>query len=210
MPAMEPNTEWKLDTQPETEVRVDVEVLAMRSPLVRVHRDESGTWSFDGPGAAPRATKRTLLGAVVGAWPHVAGLSHLTTGAAAVWSWQQHGWANDVDCPCGQCEPPVPTDLDRKSWPSDLQPDHIVSVEQAALSGQVALTDIVFTSAGISLLGPGLHRRTKEQMAPVALANVIRRWPHTMQALRAVKSGRGMRWNPTALNWREYVIGSGG
>ncbi len=42
-------------------------------------------------------------------------------------------------------------------------------------------------------------------MAPVALANVIRRWPHTMQALRTVREGYGMRWNSEELNWHEYA-----
>lgn len=206
MPAMRHNTEWKLDTQPETEVRVGEDVLALRAPLVRVHRDASGTWSFDGPGTTPRPGKKTLLGAVVGAWPHVAGLSNLDADSVAVWSWQKHGWSTDIECPCGECDRPVPADLDRRSWPSELDPDHLVGVEQTALSGQVGLTEIVSTSDGIAFLGPGQYRRTKEQMTTVALANAIRRWPHTMQALRALTAGRGMRWDANALNWNEYVI----
>ena len=85
MPAM--NTDWKLSTAPESEVLVDTDVLAMRSPLVRVHRDAKGTWSFDGPGQRPRPNKTAMLSAVVGAWPHVAALSGMGTGGAAVWSW---------------------------------------------------------------------------------------------------------------------------
>jgi hypothetical protein len=204
MPAM--NTDWKLNTPPESEVHVDADVLAMRAPLVRVHRDDEGTWSFDGPGHNPRPSKKTMLSAVVGAWPHVAALSDLETGGAAVWSWKQHGWASEFECKCGNCEQPVAADIDRNSWPAELQPHTILSVEQAALSGQVSLTDIISTPGGIALLGPGDHRRTADLMAPVALANAIRRWPHTMQALRALKEGRGMRWNPEGLNWHEYVL----
>lgn len=204
MPAM--NTHWKLSAPPDLEVHVDTDVLAMRAPLVRVHRDEAGTWSFDGPGQTPRPSKKTVLSAVLGAWPHVAALSDLGAGAAAVWSWKQHGWASEFACECGSCEQPVASDIDRRSWPQELQPHTIVSVEQAALSGQVALTDIISTPGGTALLGPGDHRRTADLMTPVALANVIRRWPHTMQALRMLKDGRGMRWNPEGLNWHEYVV----
>ena len=191
MPAM--NTDWKLSTSPESEVLVDTDVLAMRSPLVRVHRDAKGTWSFDGPGQRPRPNKTAMLSAVVGAWPHVAALSDMDTGRAVVWSWKQHGWAAEFECKCGDCEQPVASDIDRQSWPAELQPHTVVSVEQAALSGQVSLTDIVSTAGGVALLGPGDHRRTSDLMAPVALANVIRRWPHTMQALRMLHEGRGMR-----------------
>ncbi|MER7010896.1 hypothetical protein ABT324_05655 [Saccharopolyspora sp. NPDC000359] len=200
------NTHWKLNAPPESEVHVDADVLAMRAPLVRVHRDDTGTWSFDGPGKEPRPSKKTLLSAVVGAWPHVAALTDLGTGAAAVWSWKQHGWASEFECQCGSCDQPVASDIDRRSWPEELQPHTILSVEQAALSGQTALTDIVSTPGGTALLGPGDHRRTADLMTPVALANVIRRWPHTMQALRMLKEGRGMRWNPEGLNWHEYVL----
>ena len=204
MPAM--NTDWKLKTPPETEVRVDEDVLSLRAPLVRVHRDDEGTWSFDGPGADRKPAKTTLLGAVVGAWPHVAALSNLDTGGTAVWLWKQHGWSGEFECTCGNCEQPVATDIDRSSWPEDLQPHHVVSVEKAALSGEVPLTDIIDTPGGTALLGPGDHRRTADLMTPVALANVVRRWPHTMQALRSLQKGRGMRWNPENLNWHEYVI----
>lgn len=203
MPAM--NTDWKLKAPPETEVNVDEDVLAMRAPLVRVHRDDTGGWSFDGPGAAT-ASKRTVLGAVVGAWPHVAALSELDSGGAVIWSWRQHGWASEFECKCGGCEQPVASDIDRRAWPADLEPQSIVSVEQAALSGQVTLSDILHTPGGIALLGPGEHHRTADMMTPVAVANVIRRWPHCMQALRSLKDGRGMRWNPEALNWHEYVV----
>lgn len=189
----------------ETEVLVDEEVLGLRAPLVRVHRDEAGTWSFDGPGAAPRPAVKTLLSAVRNAWPHVCALVELDPGTSAVWSWERHGWVAEFECRCGSCEQPVPSDLDRRSWPTDLHPEHIVSVEHAALSGQVALSDILSTPGGIALLGPGTQRRTSDQMAPVAVANVIRRWPHTMRALRSVRDGHGMRWNPEALNWHEYV-----
>ncbi|RKT83260.1 hypothetical protein SAMN05421805_105257 [Saccharopolyspora antimicrobica] len=204
MPAM--NTHWKLSAPPESEVHVDADVLAMRAPLVRVHRDKAGTWSFDGPGQSPRPSKRTLLSAVVGAWPHVAALSDLGIGAAAVWSWKQHGWAGESACECGSCDQPVAADIDRHSWPEELQPHTILSVEQAALSGQTALTDIVSTPGGVALLGPGEHRRTADLMTPVALANVIRRWPHTMQALRMLKEGHGMRWSAEGLNWHEYAL----
>ncbi|SDW66117.1 hypothetical protein SAMN05216215_1004276 [Saccharopolyspora shandongensis] len=204
MPAM--NTDWKLNTPPESEVNVDADVLAMRAPLVRVHRNDEGTWSFDGPGRNPRPSKKTMLSAVVGAWPHVAALSDLDTGGAAVWSWKQHGWASEFKCECGSCEQPVAADIDRNSWPAELQPHSILSVEQVALSGQAPLTDIISTPGGIALLGPGDHRRSADLMTPIALANVIRRWPHTMQALRALKEGRGMRWNQQQLNWHEYVL----
>lgn len=206
MPAMLQNMEWKLAAPPETEVRVDQEVLALRAPLVRVSRDDTGGWSFDGPGVTPRPTQKTLLGAVVGAWPHVSALSDLDIGEAAVWSWHRHGWSGEFECRCGGCDQPVPADLDRTTWPSDLPPDRLVSVEQTALSGQVSLIDIISTPGGIALLGPGEHRRTSDRMTPVAVANVIRRWPHTMQALRSVQDGRGMRWNATGLNWHEYVV----
>ncbi|MBE9375730.1 hypothetical protein IQ251_14850 [Saccharopolyspora sp. HNM0983] len=198
--------QWKLDSPPDSEVRVDQDVLAMRSPLVRVHRDEAGGWSFDGPGKPPRPFSRTRLSAVVGAWPHVAALSDLAAGRSVIWSWRQHGWTSELVCECGQCEQPEPTDVDRASWPAELQAHSIVSVEQSALSGQAPLSDIIHTPGGIALLAPGDHRRTSEVMAPVALANVVRRWPHSMQALRALQDGRGMRWNPTGLNWHEYVL----
>lgn len=206
MPAMQQNSEWKLASPPESEVRVDQEVLAMRAPLVRVHRDEGGTWSFDGPGPTPRPSKRTVLNAVVGAWPHVTALSHLENGAAAVWSWARHGWTSEFECRCGSCDQPVATDLDRNTWPGDLQPNDIVSVEQVALSGQVPLLDIIHTPTGIAMLGPGGHRRTSDTMTAVAVANVVRRWPHTMQALRSLDAGRGLSWNPHKLNWHEYLV----
>ena len=206
MPAMSQKTEWTLATAPDAAVRVDEDVLALRAPLVRVHRDAEGAWSFEGPGGTRRPAKTTLLGAVVSAWPHVAALSELDSGSAAVWSWKQHGWAGEFECRCGSCEKPVASDLDRTSWPSDLQPNRIVSVENTALSGQVGLTDIIATPGGTALLGPGSHHRSSDQMAPIALANVIRRWPHTMQALRSLQEGRGLRWNPEQLNWQEYVL----
>lgn len=206
MPAMQQNSEWKLASAPEAEVRVDEDVLAMRAPLVRAHRDDEGTWSFDGPGANPRPVRKTVLKAVVGAWPHVAALSHLDTGGAAVWSWNRHGWTSVFECKCGSCDQPVAADLDRSTWPADLHPNHLVSVEQTALSGQVPLLDIIHTPGGIALLGPGGHRRTSDTMTSVAVANVIRRWPHTMQALRSLQEGRGMSWNPQKLNWHEYLI----
>lgn len=197
---------WKLESPPDTEVRVDQDVLALRAPLVQVHRDDEGVWIFDGPGAVPRPAHTTALGNVVGAWPHVAGLSGLDAGGSAVWSWQRHGWTTDSDCDCGSCVQPAPTDLSRDIWPPDLHPHHLVSVERTALTGQVELVDILATPGGTVLLGPGSHRRTSELMTPVAMANVLRRWPHTMQALRSLHEGRGMRWNTEDLNWHEYVI----
>jgi hypothetical protein len=197
---------WKLGSPPDTEVRVDEDVLALRAPLVRVHRDGRGKWSFDGPGGAPRPAKKALLAAVVDAWPHVCALSELDIGSGAVWSWQQHGWASEFDCRCGGCRPPVAVDLDRRSWPSDLSPNQLVSVEESALTGRTALVDILATPGGIALLGPGGHRRTSDLMTPVAMVNVLRRWPHTMQPLRALQDGRCMRWNPDTLNWHEYLI----
>ncbi|QUH00331.1 hypothetical protein HUO13_05405 [Saccharopolyspora erythraea] len=200
------NKEWKLKTPPDTEVAVAEDVLGMRVPLVRVRRDGGGGWSFFGPGDEEGPTKRTVLSAVVGAWPHVSALAELEAGSVAVWSWTQHGWTGEFECRCGECQQPVAADLDRKTWPSDLHPHHIVSVEQTALSGQVVLADIISTEGGIALLGPGEHRRTSEKMTPVAVANVIRRWPHTMHALRALNEGRGMRWNSEGMAWHEYVI----
>ena len=200
------NKEWKLKTPPDTEVAVGEDVLAMRVPLVRVVRGASGEWSFHGPGSTQGPTKATVLSAVVGAWPHVSALSDLEPGHVAVWSWSQHGWVGEFECKCGDCEQPVAADLDRKTWPSDLHPHHIVSVEQTALAGQVVLADIISTEGGIALLGPGDHRRTSDKMTPVAVANVIRRWPHTMHALRSLNEGRGMRWNHDGLAWHEYVI----
>jgi hypothetical protein len=201
-----PRSSWKLRSSRHAEARVDEEVLALRAPLVRVHRDDQGQWSFDGPGLGPRPAKTALLGMVVDAWPHVAALSDLDSGAAAVWSWRRHGWAGEFDCRCGHCEPPVAMDLDRRTWPSDLWPDQLVSVEESALSGVTALADILATPGGIALLGPGSHHRTSDMMLPVALANVVRRWPHTMQALRSLRQGRGMRWNPDTLYWHEYEL----
>ncbi|RCW42834.1 hypothetical protein DFQ14_10890 [Halopolyspora algeriensis] len=202
---MSQNTEWKLRTPPQTEVWVDEDVLAMRAPLVRVHRDDAGTWLFDGPGEPPRPASRTHLSAVAGAWPHVAALTELNSGDSVVWSWEQHGWTSEFECRCGNCAQPVATDLDRSTWPSELHPEYLASVESTALSGQIMLTDILATPGGIALLGPGGQNRTSEEMTPVALANVIRRWPHTMRALRAVRDGHGMRWNPEELNWHEYM-----
>jgi hypothetical protein len=204
--AMSQHAKWKLSSPPDTQVRVDEDVLTMRAPLVRVHRADSGEWSFDGPGVAPRPAKTASLGAVAHAWPHVCALSQLDSGAAAVWSWRQHGWAGEFECRCGNCDRPVAADLDRRNWPSDLRPDQIVSVELIALSGRVELADILTTPGGIALLGPGDHRRTSDTMTPVAVVNVIRRWPHTMQALRALGEGRGMRWSPDTLHWHEYVL----
>lgn len=200
------NTLWKLDTPPDTQVRVAEDVLALRSPLVRVHRDDEGSWSFQGPGTEMDEKNVTSLRSVVEAWPHVAGLSYLEPEKTALWSWEQHGWTGEFECHCGSCEPPVAADLDRHTWPSDLQPNRLVSVEQLALSGQVALANIIATPGGTALLGPGDQRRTSDEMAPVATANVLRRWPHTMQALRSLREGRGMRWNPEDLNWQEYLI----
>lgn len=200
------HAKWKLSSPPDAEARVDKDVLALRAPLVRVHRDGLGAWSFDGPGATPRPAKTVLLREVVDAWPHVSALSELDSDAAVVWSWQQHGWVREFVCGCGRCDQPVATDLDRRSWPSDLWPNQLVSVEESALSGRVALVDILATPGGIAFLGPGMHRRTSDLMTPVAVANVIRRWPHTMQALRALQDGRGMRWNPDTLYWHEYRI----
>lgn len=197
---------WKLSASPESPVRVDDDVLTLRAPLVRVHRDDAGTWSFSGPGKASGRSQRTRLGAVVGAWPHVAALSDLDIGTSAVWSWQGHGWASEFVCRCGCCDPPKPADLDRTSWPADLAPDRVTSVEHAALSGEIGLSDIVSNRTGITLLGLGVHRRASDTMTSVAVANVIRRWPHTMQALRSISAGRGMRWNPARLNWHEYVL----
>lgn len=198
--------QWKLKSPPNAEVHVDQDVLAMRSPLVRVHRDDAGGWSFDGPGEQPRPGSRTQLSAVVGAWPHVAALTGLEAGGAVIWSWRQHGWTSEFVCECGHCEQPVATDVDRASWPAELQAHSIVSVEQVALSGQVPLSDIMYTPGGIALLGPGGHQRTSDVMTPVALANVVRRWPHSMQALRVLQAGRGVGWNPDELNWHEYVL----
>ncbi|GAB2660821.1 hypothetical protein GCM10027271_19460 [Saccharopolyspora gloriosae] len=206
MLGMEQNTEWKLNTPPEAEVLVDTDVLSLRAPLVRVHRDDTGTWSFSGPEGETRPTKRTMLSAVVGAWPHVAALSDLDVGGGVVWSWAKHGWAGEFECRCGNCDQPVAADLDRRTWPPDLHPNTLISVEKTTLSGQVPLTDILSTPGGIAFLGPGDHRRTSELMTPVAVANVIRRWPHTMQALRAAKEGRGLGWNPHGMNWHEYVL----
>lgn len=201
-----PRARWKLSSPPDTEVRVDADVLALRAPLVRVHRDNHGVWSFDGPGEAPRPAKRAMLRAVVDAWPHVSALSELDSGTAVVWSWRQHGWAHEFVCKCGGCEQPVAVDLDRRTWPQDLWPNQLVSVEESALSGRVALVDILATPGGIALLGPGGHRRTSDLMTPVAVVNVIRRWPHTMQPLRALQDGRGMRWNQDTLCWHEYQL----
>ncbi len=197
--------EWKLASPPETAVAVDSDVLAMRVPLVRVYRDEGGAWFFDGPGEVPRPATTTTLAAVVGAWPHVLALSTLDIDDSAIWSWARHGWTSEIECSCGECDQPVAADIDRGTWPSELRPDRVVSVENTALSGQEPLTDILSTPGGIALLAAGGHHRTSDQMAPVALANVIRRWPHTMQALRTLKPNRGMRWNSEELNWGEYA-----
>lgn len=203
---MPKNTLWKLDTPPEAEVRVDEDVLALRAPLVCVYRDSGGAWFFDGPGATPRPSRTTMLSAVVNAWPHVAGLSGLDSGDSAVWSWRRHGWSSESDCHCGSCVQPTPSDLDRNTWPAELNPEGLISVEKVALTGQVELTDIVSTPGGTALLGPGDHRRTSDLMTRVATANVLRRWPHAMQALRSLNDGRGMRWNISDLNWHEYVL----
>lgn len=205
-PAMSQKSGWKLSAGPEVTVQVDEDVLALRAPLVRVHRDSGGAWSFDGPGTPPRPARSTLLGAVVDAWPHVAALSDLDNGESAVWSWKQHGWAGESRCRCGECETPIARDLDRENWPSDLQPNQIVSVEQRALTGQIELTDIIAPPGGTALLGPGDYRRTSDQMAPIAVANVIRRWPHTMNALRYIKEGRGLHWDRENMHWEEYKI----
>lgn len=200
------SAKWKLGSPPDTEVRVDKDVLALRAPLVRVHRNGRGEWSFDGPGAAPRPATKAVLRAVVDAWPHVSALSGLDSGSGVVWSWRQHGWAREFECRCGRCEPPAAVDLDRRRWPSELTPSRLVSVEESALAGRVALVDILATPGGIALLGPGAHRRTSDLMTPMAMANVIRRWPHAMQPLRDLQDGRGMRWNPDTLHWHEYLI----
>lgn len=196
---------WKLDTPPDTQVQVDEEVLTLRAPLVAAHRDPVGGWVFNGPGANHR-TRTTLLEAVVHAWPHVAGLNDLPPGATATWSWRHHGWTSEAGCRCGSCNQAVPTDIDHSTWPADLDPEALLSVEKSTLTGQTELTDIVATPGGTALLGPGDHHRTSDQMTHVATANALRRWPHTMQALRALQDARGMRWNPEELNWQEYVL----
>lgn len=195
---------WKLPTPPDAPAHVDEEVLALRAPLVRVHRTEDGTWCFDGHGAWPRSTRQIPLGAVVQAWPHVCALSPLEPGAGAVWSWHKHGWAREFHCTCGTCESPKPADLDRGMWPEDMEPDRILNVEQAVLTGQTTLTDMRCTSAGVSLHGPAEQERQDEAMTPVAAANAVRRWPHTMRALQSLNKGRGMYWDGENLNWREY------
>lgn len=202
---MSENSESKMDTSSRAEVFVDEDVLALRAPLVRVEREQKGTWIFDGPGEQPRPRVQTLLGAVVNAWPHVLALADLHPGTCAIWSWPDHGWAGEFECTCGDCEQPMPADLDRRTWPSELDPEDIVSVEETALAGQVSLSDILYASGRIALLGPGDQNRTSEEMAPVALANVIRRWPHTMRALRSLRDGYVLRWNSQSLNWNEYA-----
>ncbi|WP_017976386.1 hypothetical protein [Actinopolyspora halophila] len=198
-------TETKLDASLRTEVSVDEEVLSLQAPLVLVRRDEQGGWFFEGPGGADSGSAvLTVLGAVVNAWPHVAALTELQPGSSAVWSWQSHGWTSEFECTCGECEQPKPVDLDRRSWPTELDPETIVSVEESALAGQVTLSDILHTSGRIALLGTGEQNRSSEEMTSVALANVIRRWPHTMRALRSVRPGYLLRWNPDSLNWHEY------
>lgn len=204
MPAMAQNTENRLDASMQQEVSVDEDVLALRAPLVLVRRNDQGEWIFEGPGESPRPTVRTVLGAVVNAWPHVSALAELEPGSAAVWSWDNHGWTSEFECTCGECEQPVATDLDRRTWPGELDPEDLVSVEETALSGQEVLTNILYTSGRIAMLGPGEQHRTSDQLASVAMANVIRRWPHTMRALCSVRSGYLLRWNAESLNWHEY------
>lgn len=201
-----PGNQWKLKSAPETPVHLDENVLAMRAPLVRVRCGEDGSWTCEGPNPGQAAPQKTMLSAVVSAWPHVAALSGLDAGGCVVWSWRQLGWADENGCQCGECEKPVATDIDRSSWPEDLQPHTVVSVENVALTGQTPLTDILHTSGGIALLGAGDHRRTSDLMSPVAMANAVRRWPHTVHALRMLQESRGMRWNFDELNWHEYLV----
>ncbi|MHA6802549.1 hypothetical protein [Salinifilum ghardaiensis] len=197
---------WKLQSPPGTPVDLDANVLAMRVPLVRVRCEESGTWTCAGPDADEASWQRTTLSAVVTAWPHIAALSNMEPGGSVVWSWPEMGWADEDGCTCGECPRPVATDVDRTAWPENLQPDTVVSVENVALTGQTPLVDILHTQGGIALIGEGDHRRTVDLMSPVAMANVVRRWPHTVQALRMLQELRGMRWNFDELNWREYRL----
>ncbi len=206
MPAMSENTHWKLATSPTTEVQVAEDVVALKAPLVRVDRDEDGTWSFFGPGSDETSTRSTTLGGVVDAWPHVAGLTDLNNGSSAVWHWAQHGWAVGGGCTCGQCSDPVAADLDRQSWPDALPPNRPVLVERRVLSGEVRLSDLRQEDGNLLVLGPGEQQRTAEEMVAIAIVDVVRRWPHSMHALRALQEGRGMEWNPEALNWQEYEL----
>lgn len=201
-----PPRPWKLESPPETQVQVDEEVLTLRAPLVAAHRDTAGGWTFNGPSNGPRSTRTTLLNAVAAAWPHVAGLTGLNPGGTAVWSWRNHGWTGHTECRCGECAHLAPVDLDRTTWPSELDPESLLSVEKSTLTGQSELTDIVATPGGTAFLGPGDHHRTSDQMTLVATANVLRRWPHTMHALRALQQKHGMRWNTQDLNWHEYAL----
>lgn len=200
------NSPWKFDTPPETQVRVDENVLALQAPLVCVHRDGAGGWFFDGPGEAPRPARTTRFEAVVQAWPHVACLSHVDRGGFAVWSWVQHSWVIEGECHCGSCERPRVTDLDRANWPPEMDPEGLISVESAALTGQVELVEMRASAGRTALLGPGGSDGAAAQMTPVALANVFRRWPYAMAAYRALHDGRAMYWNNEDLHWSEYVL----
>jgi hypothetical protein len=197
------NSPWKFATPPETGVQVDENVLALQAPLVRVHRDPQGGWYFDGPGEPPRPSRTTRFDAVVQAWPHVACLSHVDPGGLAVWSWVQHSWVVEGQCQCGDCERPRATDLDSTTWPSQMNPEDLVSVDSAALTGQVELVEMRASEGRASFHGPG---DGAAQMTPVALANVFRRWPYAMAAYRALSDGRAMYWNSDDLHWSEYVL----
>ncbi|APU13035.1 MULTISPECIES: hypothetical protein [Actinoalloteichus] len=203
---MSENLYWKLTTSPTTEVQVAEDVVALRAPLVRVARNEDGVWSFFGPGETDGPTRATTLGGVVDAWPHVAGLSDLRTGTTAVWHWGQHGWAVGGGCTCGQCGEPQAADIDRQVWPDDVPPNRPVLVEKSVLSGQTPLTDLRGESGNTIVLGPGEQQRQADEMVAIAIVDVVRRWPHTLHALRALQEGRGMEWNAEALNWQEYEL----
>lgn len=204
-PANQPRN-WKLDTPPETPVQVAHDVIALAAPLVRASRDADGTWLFAGPVDPGEEVQTTMLSAVVSAWPHVAGVPTLTAGGTAIWQWAEHGWSTGVDCRCGTCTDPHAADIAADDWPVELDAESDTWVELAALEGRVPLSDLRRNEYGVAISGPGTHQRSEDDVTTVPMISIVRRWPHTILALRALQPGRGMRWRPEVLNWQEYEL----
>lgn len=198
--------DWKLDTPPETPVQVALDVIALAAPLVRASRGADGTWLFAGPTDPGDEIQTTLLSAVVSAWPHVAGVPNLDAGTSATWQWSDHGWSTGLPCDCGNCPDPRGHDISAQDWPVELDAEAETWVELAALEGRVPLSDLRRNEFGVAISGPGTHQRSEDDVTTVPLISIVRRWPHTILALRALQPGRGMRWRPEMLNWQEYEL----
>ncbi|SHG37030.1 hypothetical protein [Streptoalloteichus hindustanus] len=192
---------WLLDSPPDTQVVVAQELVELRAPLVNVSRDDEGAWSFRGPGAAGEQTTVLALADVVNAWPHVASLDELRPGAVALWDWSGNGW--QIGFPA-TTDPVRGVDLDEAKWPVLGEDAHAV-VERAVVTGERPLTDIQRDEEGFSYVGPEQAADpTPEDYLLVPLADVVRRWPHSLPVVVALEVGEGVEWRHDAQQWESY------